>query len=754
MDILWDLILGIEIAIEGKDPIKLSNIINDQLFATLAACAWYDLDNDGEVVIKKAEIDYADLNNSSVVPVDVAAEYVVDRETVLLTVLETIVFQSGIRDLLATFINGLEFSKDLVVDAEIFGENNSINTNALLSKLIYGVFSEPQAIEALLINLLSWYEIKYEPARVTNVADSTLPTVNWNDIGINKDELEALPVQLDNLITSILPLVSELLPALGVNLGIDLKGDTVEAVVENLLTSLFVDTEDKAGLATTIFTALVNLFGKGKLDSILDLVYELTGGVDGGVNLKLSYFKAQNTKVAEVFAGCETWEDAFNKFYTVDAFDADVHYTEDEDGNKTYYLNNGTNLLATQQVEDGVDAEGNKVYKTVPVIELAKDAEGNLIPAMDGSTVETDAYGSLYYTEKAVGEDDILKDGEGNIVYVAAVVDGKPVYAEQYSLKIKNTNSFGVTNYAGVLALLESIIVPFVPVLKLLLLEGENLVILDGVSITSGDGYDRFVIPVAEMLGIKIENDKDDIKTLTDAQFAAFVIDGVEKLLNTILAAPVQFIVDLIPSLSYFISSGSLAQAVEQFLAPVLTIVDMLNAVTAEHYDFVVDDKTTADFQILNVYEFLAGLLTGLGINLEGVTDVKGIVDALLTEDGLISLINGLVKDKDLSFLEGIFTEITAKTAAIGNVETARFFGAQASGGKRYVKGVTSNRANTLVQVISELVLSKDGLIFPDIVLTGNLFLCLINTCKSESPISLRILSYRFLVHQHWLSSL
>ena len=51
-------------------------------------------------------------------------------------------------------------------------------------------------------------------------------------------------------------------------------------------------------------------------------------------------------------------------------------------------------------------------------------------------------------------------------------------------------------------------VVPFVPVLKLLLLESGDLVVLEGVTIAAGDGYDRFVIPVAEMLGIEIEKDK------------------------------------------------------------------------------------------------------------------------------------------------------------------------------------------------------------------------------------------------------
>ena len=123
-------------------------------------------------------------------------------------------------------------------------------------------------------------------------------------------------------------------------------------------------------------------------------------------------------------------------------------------------------------VEDGEDAEGNKLYKTVPVIELKKDKDGNAIPAAADADAKTDAYGTKYYVDAAAADaEEVLKDEDGNIIYIAKVVDGAPVYAEQYSLKITDTDSFGITNFDGVLALLEDIVVPFVPVLKLLMLE-------------------------------------------------------------------------------------------------------------------------------------------------------------------------------------------------------------------------------------------------------------------------------------------
>ncbi|MBR5827189.1 MAG: hypothetical protein IKY78_08930, partial [Clostridia bacterium] len=337
MDIVWDIVLNVYIEIgepneEGlKDAIKLKDIINDQLLVTIASCAWYDVNKDGTVMIKTPEFNTQNLDNSESVNTEVSAEYVVDRESVLLTVLESIVFQPGVRDLLAKFVDMFDFSDESLKAYEFQNEAGEINVNGLLSVLVYGVFNDPQAIEALLINLLSWYNIVYEEGReVPDTLTGITGNGEWT-APLNKDELNNLPTQLDNLITAVLPLVGELLPALGVELPFAISGDNVEAIVENLLTSLFVDSEDKAGLATTIFTALVELFGKNKLDSILDLVYELTGGADGGINLTLKYFKQQNATVNAVFAGLDTWEAAYEAFKVEKAPVADDEATEGEE---------------------------------------------------------------------------------------------------------------------------------------------------------------------------------------------------------------------------------------------------------------------------------------------------------------------------------------------------------------------------------------------------------------------------------------
>ena len=224
------------------------------------------------------------------------------------------------------------------------------------------------------------------------------------------------------------------------------------------------------------------------------------------------------------------------------------------------------------------------------------------------------------------------------------------------------------------------------------------------------------------MFGVELTMDKNDVAAIaTDREFAQFIIGLIEDLLATVLDAPVQTIVNLIPRLSYFIASNGLAQAVEQLLAPVLTLVNMVNEVASAELNV---DGTTV--KALDVYEFLGDLLKGLGILAEDatVTKVTDITGAILTEAGLIALIDGLVnKDKtaedegyiDFAFLDGIFTEIVNNTAVVGDVDTVREFGAV--NGK--VEGVQLENATVLVGLISDMILAEGGLIFEILDLAG-----------------------------------
>ena len=278
MDIIWDIIEAVQIDMGDGKKLILSDIISDRLFVTLASCAWYNDEglktDDGKDYVMIKDIDYADgegenINDSKVVNTQKITDYYVDRETVLLAVLDTLLFQESVRDLIGGLIGDMDFSDEALKKLKK-DETKVLDTDYLLPVLLYGVFMDGEAVERLLIDLLSWYDVEYAPERVEVPAglDETLP--DWT-APLNEAELEKLPEQLDNLVAAILPLLGELLPTFGVNLELNLQGDTLEEMVENLIGSLFVDTVDeesgetKNGLATTLFTLLVNLFAACKL---------------------------------------------------------------------------------------------------------------------------------------------------------------------------------------------------------------------------------------------------------------------------------------------------------------------------------------------------------------------------------------------------------------------------------------------------------------------------------------------------------
>ncbi len=707
MDIIWNILKAVKIDLGDGKKLALNTIITDRLFVTLASCAWYNDENASDengryVSIKDVEYDYSNLNNSSVINDVKYTDYYVDRETVLLAVLDTLLFQDSVRDLIGGLVGNMKF------DDETLQNIKNDDNDALLTRLIYGVFQDGEALERLLIDLLSWYDIEYAPERV-DVSDlsATLPEFNEETTGLNEAELEKLPEQLDGLVAAILPLLGELLPTFGVDLELDLTGDTLEEMVQNLITSLFKDTlnEDgsvKGGLGTTLFALLVNLLGANKLDSILTLVKELTGGVD----LTLKYFKDSSEGVKAVFADYDTWEEAYEGFKTKVKFDSE----------KDKYLVAGGDT-ADDTTDDEYEPKANDgtyLYKVAdktndPIAVLAKDKDGNSIPVYADAQTLTDDYGTYYITSGTAAEgEEPIKDA-----YVVETKDGKVVYEYQWQVTLTNTNSFGVKTYDDALKLLTGIITPLIPVLKLVLFENGDLVILDGVTISAGDGYDRFIIPLVEMLGITVTKDKYAAMALTDAELAKFLVDGIAKIVHKLVQAPVQTIVDLLPQLAFFVESNGLAQAVEQLLAPVITLVDMVNDVTAAEHTI---PGRTEPLIALDIYGMLFDLLKNeLGLNIEGDT-VEALISGLLTAEGLENLIMSLVKDEatgetKLPFLEGFFADLVSRTCAITDVKTMRYFGA-IGGDQRTVKGVKATRANTLVQLISEMVLAENGLIF------------------------------------------
>ena len=286
-----------------------------------------------------------------------------------------------------------------------------------------------------------------------------------------------------------------------------------------------------------------------------------------------------------------------------------------------------------------------------------------------------------------------------------------------YEVILKDANSFGIASYQDVLSFISSLLTPLAPILRVLLTE-DDLVILDGVYLSAGDGYDRFLIPLLEVFGIDgiiskaelaaqtVTTNNEGKKVYDNAKFTNIIVKYIDKLIKKVVKNPVGTIVDLLPQLVFFVYSDGLAQAVEQLIAPLTSLVDLVNDVTAKKVE--AGGKT---YVALDIYKMLLKTINEKVMvpnEIPEVTDIKGFIDTFLTAGGLETLISKILAKNSLDLgieINGLFKDIVAKTCKITDVETKRVFTATEKNGKNYVTGVVANRADTLIQIISETLL-------------------------------------------------
>ena len=254
----------------------MKTLLGDTVFNDLASCAWiYNADSAQQSVIADVEFEVTDLSATTKKRTggrvtrereanETDLEYVVDRETVLLKVLDWIVFTPGVKGLLVELLK-IDETK-LGADKE-YGDHFDLddpNTDYLIAVLISSIFEDQEPLERLLIDLLSWYQLNYAPQLVVPdepegyyddpSSDKYLgePTpIDYEAAEVNKENLEKLPAEIDKLVAAIIPAVTGFLPE-GLLGDLTIQGETTAEIVENLVVGLFKDSDSKDGLATTL----------------------------------------------------------------------------------------------------------------------------------------------------------------------------------------------------------------------------------------------------------------------------------------------------------------------------------------------------------------------------------------------------------------------------------------------------------------------------------------------------------------------
>lgn len=581
LDVIWQILDGVYV-----NDISITSLIPETIFEDIASCVW----RSGSVAYTVTE---ASDGSYTIAAQQVSGDNVVDKASVIMYVLDLVMQSDDVKALVLDLIGG-------TADLSSLEETDS---SYFLSVLISSVFANYEATEKLVIELLSFYDVEYAPQRVSNDGYdlNEYAGIDYDVVEVDETELSNLTSQLDALISAIVPVISTILPE-GTLGDLELTGETTEDVLVNLVISLVLeDSEDSSSILTTAIASLIELIAVDEtVNMVIDLVYEATG-----INIELSNFMATTPALAEYFAGCETWVDAYEMFY---------------------------------------DEEAGKVVLT-------------------------------------------------------------------------DTNAFGVESLADFMDLLAGIVAPFEKIFTMFML-GEDMVILDGIEIVAGDGYDRFLIPMFELFDIDVLSKAEMLDLVansdTDGAFTSALVDYIEEIIVKFIEAPVETITNFIPQFVFYAYSGGLAQGVEQFLAPVITAVDKINAIIGE--EFVVDGVSYVAFDINDYVTSWINEHTLEPVGLELADDLYDLIDILLTEQGLETVVaywlesvgEEIGQDIYLGFdIDGMFELVLESCGNVVEVSTSREYGSyQAKDGSNAVLGFESSSADFIIGVVCDILLN------------------------------------------------
>lgn len=192
---------------------------------------------------------------------------------------------------------------------------------------------------------------------------------------------------------------------------------------------------------------------------------------------------------------------------------------------------------------------------------------------------------------------------------------------------------------------------PLYPLLKVLL-AGEDVLLMDSITIKGADGYNTAVIPLLEALGCKSSSIKTYSQYVKDTEDDG-VIDNIAEpifdLLDDVFDEPVKTLTRILPNIVYFMNSGSLEKCISNLLIPVTSLTSKISSV----YDM--NFNTSSLTKELDINNLLGGMLEGSGMK---------------------------IAEFDINSLAGIGTktELTSKRTVNGNYVTYSYIEADQTG--------------------------------------------------------------------------
>lgn len=217
---------------------------------------------------------------------------------------------------------------------------------------------------------------------------------------------------------------------------------------------------------------------------------------------------------------------------------------------------------------------------------------------------------------------DVSPTGIGNAIYQYYPYTARQLYRYSSWERVNPASlSWGFYNgdSEGFVRAVTRVLSPFTPLLTCIL-AGQNVTLLDAVTIPGADGYNTAIIPLLEALGCKSENIKSYSEYAAGAGTSSIIEDilsPITKLLDEVCAAPVKTLCKILPNIIYFFNSGLMDSVMENLLYPVKYMLD-----TAGMGELL--DSAFSDMGEMDISSMMSELLSSqdLGITLPEL-DIK-----------------------------------------------------------------------------------------------------------------------------------
>ena len=169
---------------------------------------------------------------------------------------------------------------------------------------------------------------------------------------------------------------------------------------------------------------------------------------------------------------------------------------------------------------------------------------------------------------------------------------------------------------------------PLNPLLKVVL-AGEDMVIMESITIKGSDGYNTGVIPILEALGCKESSIKTYAQYVNDKSKDALldnIAEPIFDILDQIFDNPVKTLTRILPNIIYFMNSGSLEKCLSNLLIPVTSLTSRMSGLVDIKLDATELTKSLDLNKLLGsltedtgmkIAEFDVNSLAGIGTKIE-----------------------------------------------------------------------------------------------------------------------------------------